>query len=83
MAKRAELKENAVKVLEAIKEAKAPVTAAELKANGVNVNGAELRALADRGYVTTETIEVEVPRLVKTKVTAYTFVEPTEEKEAK
>ena len=68
------LSEGAINALKAISEG--PATAADLKAKGLeNLNSAHLTALAKRGYVDTEEVEIEVPAIVKRKVKRYTINE--------
>lgn len=68
------LSEGAINALKAI--SKGPATAVDLKAKGLeNLNSAHLTALAKRGYVETEEVEIEVPAIIKRKVKRYTITE--------
>jgi len=49
-------------------------TVAEMKELNFETNGSTLRALVNAGLVKAEEVEIEVPRMVKTKVKTYTLI---------
>jgi len=71
MAKETVLSAVATEVYEALKNAKAPLTLAEIKEIVPKANSAHLTALANREMVVSEKVEKEVTRVVKTKVNSY------------
>ena len=76
MAKERELTVKAKEALEflAAQEEGKSFTVAEMKELNFETNGSTLRALVSAGLVEAEEVEIEVPRMVKTKVKTYTLV---------
>lgn len=73
--KLAPLSAGAQAVYDAMVNAGKPITMAELKEAGVNANPAHFTALRNRGLITSEQIEVETVRTVKSKVNEYALVD--------
>lgn len=78
MAKEKALSLVAEKALEVLKNLTEPVTLAELKELVPGVTSGHMTALKTRGLVSTDLVEKETVRVVKSKVNAYSVVDTDE-----
>ena len=66
------LSEGAKKALELLKT-EGSLTIAKMKELGLEANSSHLTALKNRGLITSETIEIEIPTIAKRKVQLYSI----------
>jgi DNA-binding transcriptional ArsR family regulator len=65
------LSPKATEILDFLKSATEPMTLAEIKEKVEGANSAHLTALRTRGLISTDEVEKEVVRVVKSKVLTY------------
>lgn len=66
----------AVAILDLMKAENRPLTLEEVRALGIaDANPSHFTALRNRGYITSEKVEKEVMRLVKSEINVYTLVD--------
>lgn len=65
------LSPKATEILDFLKAQETPVTLADIKKVITDANSAHLTALRTRGLVNADEIEIEVPKVTKTKVLRY------------